>query len=1024
MSTENPYLSTDEFEAEYRHIFSRQTGKAPDEMNYEDGENVKGTLVGLALSGGGIRSATFGLGVLEGLKSHGLLEKIGYLSTVSGGGYIGAWLSANCKRAVERKNVVNKCLKNPNEPIDPNYAEAYTGDKKKFVDASEDWLNKQANWTESIRHLRRYSNYLSPKMGFLSADSWSMAAVWIRNTLLVQLTVIFAIALLLLLPRLLFYGFKIWPLVGILRWTTVVLFVLAIAGIAGNQWQLNKNIHVPFLRSECWAGGLAAAILCLGIAVGLGLQFDFDPFTNDRINWFVAAPVSFFLVLTGFCLLPTAVKLIGFIGIKSHIWRKDDAPQRINYSQGWVQALVVIPIMVTGYLLAAVLWGQTTGEQTPNEFKMLDSFSGIFMLAWRYWPFPLSVALVSLWLISWFSKREGKMGLFIALVAPIPAVMVLYVLLCAIILMMHGWAHPQPKVMLQADPYEGIWLAFIWAPAMVLYAFSLAIVMLIGMMGRQSTEPGREWWSRLGAWLGIYGFAWMVIAVAAVYGPKWAALILDSGTWKGTSVIVGWLVTTLAGLFAGKSDLTGGVRQMAKSEKTTTKKLLDLFATVVPFIFIAGLFIGISTGLHLILLSISGKDWGWDAVSDLHLRHWEYMSGSPDTVVWLLVTAFACLFLLAWRVDINEFSLNAFYRSRLSRCYLGAARFLAGERSPQKFTEFDENDDMRLADLGRIDDQKRPVGPLHIVNCALNLGGSSDLALHTRHCASFTLTPYAVGSSYLSKDPSTEVRVPLGYQPIDKYGGRDNQPTLAQAISISGAAASPNMGYHTSPMVAFLLTVFNVRLGWWFPNPKKSLKSSSPWFSLRYLVKELFGGADDKSNYLMISDGGHFENLAAYELIRRQCRLIIISDAECDPELKFEGLARLIRMCKLDFGTDIRINDVNNIRLKTKSNWSRFRFAVGRIDYGNDKSGVLIYLKASMNGSEDTAIRQYLDSHPEFPHESTSDQFYDEDQFDSYRRLGREVAGSAFKLFNGKTDFMAIADEFLEKFPPPSKIGV
>jgi hypothetical protein len=519
--------------------------------------------------------------------------------------------------------------------------------------------------------------------------------------------------------------------------------------------------------------------------------------------------------------------------------------------------------------------------------------------------------------------------------------------------------------------------------------------------------------------------------------PKWAALILDSDTWKGASVIVGWLATTLAGLFAAKSDLTGGVRQMARSDKTTTKKLLDIFATVVPFIFIAGLFIGISTGLHLILLSISSKDWGWDAISDLHLRHWKYMSGPSVTDVWQLMgVAFACLFLLAWRVDINEFSLNAFYRSRLSRCYLGAARFLAGERSPHKFTEFDENDDLRLADLGITNDQKTPVGPLHIVNCALNLGGSSDLALHTRHCASFTLTPYAVGSSYLSKDPSTGVISPLGYQSIDKYGGRDNQPTLAQAISVSGAAASPNMGYHTSPIVAFLLTVFNVRLGWWFSNPKKSLKSSSPWFrlrylvkelfggassspwfSLRYLVKELFGGADDNSKFLMISDGGHFENLAAYELIQRQCRVIIISDAECDPELKFEGLARLIRMCKLDFGTEIVINDVNNIRLKTESNWSGSRFAFGRVNYVDGTAGVLIYLKASMSGSEDTAIRQYMDSHPEFPHESTSDQFYGEDQFDSYRRLGREVAESAFEQFSSMTDFRAIADEHLKKFP-------
>jgi hypothetical protein len=1016
VSTEYSYISSEEFQTELKHIFSyrkyvRTTCGSSEGSKPDD----KGSLVGLALSGGGIRSATFGLGVLEELQSRELLEKIDYLSTVSGGGYIGAWLSANCKRAAERKAVVN----NTSEPIDSNTAEGYKRDTKEPNEVSN-WLCKGTDWTESIKHLRRYSNYLSPKVGLLSADSWSMAAVWVRNALLVQLTVILAIAVLLLLPRLLFELFKQWPEVGDWRWTTAVLFILAVGGIASNQWQLLRNNDVPFLRPEYWARSLTAAATCLGMAVGSIRYFNFDFFTDDKIKWIVAAPVACLLVLTGFFLLPSALKLISLIGVKIRIWQAVNAPKRINYSQGWVQLLVAIPIMLSGYLFSAILWGQTIGEHTPTEFKTLDSFSGIFKLAWCYWPFPLSVALVSLWLISWFSKRKGKMGLFIALLAPIPAVMVLYVLLCAIILMMHGWANPQPEIILQSDPYKGIWLAFIWAPAMVLYAFSLSIVMLIGMMGRQSTEPGREWWSRLGAWLGIYGFAWMMIAVAAVYGPKWAALILDSDTWKGTSVIVGWLATTLAGLFAGKSDLTGGVRQMAKSEKTTTHTLLDLFATVVPFIFIAGLFIGISTGLHLILLSISGKDWGWDAISDLHLRHWEYMGSSPVTVVWALTGAvLACLLLLAWRVDINEFSLNAFYRSRLSRCYLGAARFILGERSPQKFTEFDENDDLRLADLGITDDQKTPVGPLHIVNCALNLGGSSDLALHTRHCASFTLTPYAVGSSYLSKDPSTGVRTPLGYQSIDEYGGQDNQPTLAQAISVSGAAASPNMGYHTSPAVAFLLTVFNVRLGWWFPNPKKSEKSSSPWFSLRYLVKELFGGADDNSKFLMISDGGHFENLAAYELIQRQCRVIIISDAECDPELKFEGLARLIRMCELDFKTEILIN-VDAIRLKTESDWSGSRFAVGRINYSDGTVGVLIYLKASMTGHEDTAIRQYMDSHPEFPHESTSDQFYGEDQFDSYRRLGREVAGSAFNSFNGETDFNVIANaiekNLLKKF--------
>jgi hypothetical protein len=206
------------------------------------------------------------------------------------------------------------------------------------------------------------------------------------------------------------------------------------------------------------------------------------------------------------------------------------------------------------------------------------------------------------------------------------------------------------------------------------------------------------------------------------------------------------------------------------------------------------------------------------------------------------------------------------------------------------------------------------------------------------------------------------------------------------------------MGYHTSPVISFLLTVFNVRLGWWFPNPRESASEfPSPHFSLRYLFKELFGGADDGSQFLMISDGGHFENLAAYELVRRRCRLVIISDAECDPDLKFEGLGTLIRMCDVDFGARI-ILDVGSIRRGTDAAWSENRCAIGRIVYGpGQPDGVLIYLKASMTGREDTAVLQYKASHQSFPHETTGDQFYGEDQFESYRRLGHDVASAAFE---------------------------
>jgi hypothetical protein len=979
MGSHEPRKWDEVFEEEIARVTSRRTVKG----------DVRGSLIGLAFSGGGIRSATFGLGVLEYLKSSGVLKQIDYLSTVSGGGYIGAWLSANCKRAAERKAA-------------PNEAPADAIDRAAYQQASRNWLEEDADWGASIAHLRRYSNYLSPRLGFFSADTWSVAAIWVRNTLLVQLTVILAIAVVLLLPRPLFALFRVWPEVGDWRWATVVIFVVAIAGIAGNQLRLNAEEakeQVPFLGAQRWLAGLALATLCLVTAVGVGHVYHFHPFTDCPIDWTIAAPIALLLVLTAFFLLPVAVKVLGVL------WRGDAPPREINYTQGWVQGLVVLPMLVTGFLVAAVLWGQTAGMYASSGLATVDSFGGFFTTAWRYWPLPLSVAFASLWLLSLCSIRSWKNGkdLLAACLAPLPALVVLHALLCAIMLLLHGWEHQAEK---------GPWLAFIWAPALVLYAFALSIIILIGMMGRQSTEAVREWWSRLGAWLSIYGFAWMLIAVAAVYGPMLAALILDGGTWKGSSVVGGWLVTTVGGLLAGKSGSTGGTPKGA-AEKTTTQKLLNLAATIGPYVFIAGLLIGVSTGLHLIILSFT--DQTWSDIASLHAHHWAYLNGSLGMAwLWLMSAAVAGLLLLAERVDINEFSLNAFYRSRLSRCYLGAARFLWGERRPQRFTGFDKKDDLCLAELGG-DEVRLPAGPLQIVNCALNLGGSSDLALHTRHSASFTLTSYSVGSSYMSKDPSGE-RKPqlLGYQRTATYGGGgDGQPTLAQAISVSGAAASPNMGYHTSPVVAFLLTVFNVRLGWWFPNPKeRGITSPSPWFSLRYMAKELFGGADEKSKYLMISDGGHFENLAAYELIRRRCHVIIISDAECDPELTFGGLGSLMRMCEVDFGVTIRLN-VDAISPDPTTNKSIARSAVGEIIYGTDKNGspipdgVLIYLKASMTGGEAAAVLQYQASHPAFPHESTGDQFYGEDQFESYRSLGREVAKSAFQPILGKQEFMA-----------------
>jgi patatin-like phospholipase len=936
-------------------IIERRRGSAPDAVE---------RLVGLAISGGGIRSATFALGILESLRRGKLLKRVDYLSTVSGGGYIGAWLTANCHR------------------------------RAGWLDPEGD--DRQDRWRDSIAHLRRYSNYLSPSVGFFSADTWSMATIWFRNTLLIQTTVILAIATLLMLPRPLYELFEHWPQMGQFRWASIALFILGVVGIAANQWRLTARKEDPvFLRASAWWKGLLLA-LGLGAAAWVyALFMKFDPFGNGPIRYDAAVPIAFLLVGGGFCLLPVGVKLIGTAQ------GGDDAPTQINYDQAWVQRVVIVPLMIAAYLVAAILWAETMGLAGGTNLAELQSYGKAFTTAAKFWPFPLAVVFASMWVLSLFAiRRTGVRAVVLSALPPVVAVLVMHALLCGVMVLLHSWKTPDGAA---------AWKAFMWAPPLVAASFVLTIVVLIGMMGRQSTDAVREWWSRLGAWMGIYATAWMVIAVAALYGPKVVNWALTYHWWKTMTVGGGWAATVAAGLFGGNSASTG----TDERNKSNTTRAKEVLAAVAPFVFIAGLLIAIAWALDTIVTLNTSHD--WLAVSKTvmvddktRFHHWNH-SGFLNVSLVVLGGCVVALALMAWRVDINEFSLNAFYRNRLVRCYLGATR---DRRTPQNFTGFDPHDDILMKDL--VADGKPPDGPLHIVNCALNLGGSSDLALHTRHSAIFTLSPVSCGSTYVSRDQAG-VGGPLGYVATAAYGGHSGAPSLGQAISVSGAAASPNMGYHTSPVVAFLLTVFNVRLGWWFPNPSRTDTAiASPLFNLRYLFAELLGGANDKSPFVMISDGGHFENLAAYELIRRRCRVVFICDGECDPELSFEGLGTLIRMCKVDFLIDVDI-DVHGIRARN-DNWSTNRFAAGRIHYGGGKYGVLIYMKASMTGFEPTPVLQYKSSHPHFPHETTGDQFYAEDQFESYRRLGQDIGADVCETRGADEDIVEWADRLLATY--------
>jgi hypothetical protein len=353
-------------------------------------------------------------------------------------------------------------------------------------------------------------------------------------------------------------------------------------------------------------------------------------------------------------------------------------------------------------------------------------------------------------------------------------------------------------------------------------------------------------------------------------------------------------------------------------------------------------------------------------------------------------------------VDVNEFSMHHFYRNRLVRAYLGASNI---PRRPNGFSGFDSRDDVALSRFAPSQTTLGMVpylGPYPIFNAALNLTSGEDLAYQERQAMSFIFTPRFCGADYGATSHTDAAKARHAYRPTLQYAYPAPGIHLGSAMAISGAAISPNSGFHSSPAVAFLLTVFNVRLGWWLGNPKiaRYWRQSSPLAGLAYLLKELSGSANDRSGYVYLSDGGHFENLGVYELVKRRCRFIVACDAEEDAKFGFEGLGNVIRKCRADLGVEIEI-DVDQIRPAGEDRLSKWHCVVGKIHYEHRscevQPGILVYLKSSLTGDEPSDLLEYSLRQTEFPHQTTVDQFFDESQFESYRRLGFHAARSAFE---------------------------
>jgi hypothetical protein len=378
-----------------------------------------------------------------------------------------------------------------------------------------------------------------------------------------------------------------------------------------------------------------------------------------------------------------------------------------------------------------------------------------------------------------------------------------------------------------------------------------------------------------------------------------------------------------------------------------------------------------------------------------------FTDGRWETGEPALGAAISAAVLIGCFVNINYLGLHRMYRDRLMELFLPNAATVAGQR----WARATDADGACVATFcGAASGQA--VRPYHIINTNVVLVDSRTAVHRGRGGANFIVSPLYCGSSA------------TGFAPSSAYMKRkigDRGMTLPTAMAISGAAVNPNTGVSgrgttRSRIVSTLLALLNLRLGYWAPHPKLSAlgkRRHAPNFidpGLRGGV--LTGGLHEDAPLIELSDGGHFENLAVYELIRRRVKTIFVCDGGEDRAYTFDDLANLIERVRVDFGAKISF-DVPDFGLDKLRPGSAAQgqgaplasaalavrgFAIGRIRYRDDPrdapSGTLIYFKGTITPGLSVDLYGYKNAHGDFPHESTGDQFFDEDQFEAYRELG------------------------------------
>lgn len=367
----------------------------------------------------------------------------------------------------------------------------------------------------------------------------------------------------------------------------------------------------------------------------------------------------------------------------------------------------------------------------------------------------------------------------------------------------------------------------------------------------------------------------------------------------------------------------------------------------------------------------------------------ELILTSHHPTLWLTCIVLLIAIVVSTCVNVNYLGIHRMYRDRLMETFLPNL-----DAVKNNSWDLASEADTAVIDAMCQSPNRRPY---HLINTNLVLVDSHQSKYRGRGGDNFLVSPLFCGSD------ATGWRKSSSYM---RDGSRQGM-TLATAMAISGAAVNPNTGpdgkgLTRGRLVSTVLSILNLRLGFWapHPNPKKLFKPSPNFIYPALTGGVLGGGLRETRRAIELSDGGHFENLAVYELIRRRVKFILAVDGGADPNFDFGDLANLVEKVRVDFGATIDFDGEEYCLANLlpgsepedyfvrKYNGAKNCFAVATIDYADGSCGTLIYMKTTLIKELPADLLGYKTANPLFPDEPTSDQFFDETQFEAYRELG------------------------------------